>query len=387
MQDSSLKLSDFDYPVPEELIAQVPLTERDASKLLVRLSSGQIKHTNVQALTTELEAGTLLIFNDSKVIASRMFGTLSTGGRIELFLLAPVSPLSSENPAAPCWRALGRPLKKLNKDVKIKMAGNVTATILAKETSDDGSAFVTVSFSPSQDTALRPGQATPFVLEDWLDAYGYVPLPPYIHREAAKPAVESLDRDRYQTIYASERGSVAAPTAGLHFSQDLLDKLRAGGIETATVCLHVGAGTFLPVKNDDVSKHQMHSERYLVPPTTLTAIEKARQENRPIVTVGTTSLRTLESLEREARQQGVSRAALAGRWLSTDLFVYPKAATDRYKPWAATGLITNFHQPCSTLFMLICGLIGLEEARELYTQATKNRYRLFSYGDTSLLWL
>lgn len=374
----SLTLDDFEFSVPESAIAQLPLAQRDAARLLVRQSSGEIKHRLIKDLITELPPGTLLIFNDSRVIASRLFGQLKTGGKVELFLLAPV--LANSGDGQVCWRALGRPMRKLNIGTNVGLGDGVTAEIITKETNADGSAFVTLRFQ-------GPGVATGAALEDWLDLHGYVPLPPYIHRAQAVPAVASTDRERYQTVYARERGSVAAPTAGLHFSEDIIASLKRQHVTMASVCLHVGAGTFLPVKCQDLRRHQMHSERYLVPRATLEAIKMAQGESRPIVVVGTTSLRSLEALELEAKRLGLTQESLTDRWLATDLFIYPQHQTDRYKPWAATGIITNFHQPKSTLFMLICALLGLNEAQRLYSIALDQDYRFFSYGDACLFWL
>jgi S-adenosylmethionine:tRNA ribosyltransferase-isomerase len=227
----------------------------------------------------------------------------------------------------------------------------------------------------------------PSAFDRWLDEYGFVPLPPYITRADPKPVSSSDDTAWYQTVYARQRGSVAAPTAGLHFSEDLLASLRARGIETAEVTLHVGAGTFLPVRSSNIDEHVMHEERFSVPRHTLSQIVRAHDAGRPIVVVGTTTMRCLESFARTAGRDPIRMGELADQLLRTSLFLRPRHRKDTITPWIVRGIMTNFHQPQSTLFMLISALIGLDEAHRLYQEAIREQYRLFSYGDSCLLWL
>jgi S-adenosylmethionine:tRNA ribosyltransferase-isomerase len=329
---------------------------------------------HVPDLTTELVPGTLLILNDSRVFPSRLIGKLPTGGSVETFLLEPLNETHGE--VGCIWRALGRPMKKLKRGTGVYFNPGLEAEVVDKADDGAGNGLLTLRFN----------KAAP-AMADWLDQFGYIPLPPYIKRDQALPAASSPDRTRYQTVYARQSGSVAAPTAGLHFTDALLQNLRLRGIEICFVSLHVGAGTFLPVKTQDLSHHKMHTERYRVSRKTAEAICLARSEGRKVVAVGTTALRSLESLYRQARGDTSSFISQADAWLTTDLFLYPSFATDVYRPWVVDALITNFHQPCSTLFMLVSSLLGLDSAKRLYNEAISSGYRLFSYGDTSLLWL
>jgi S-adenosylmethionine:tRNA ribosyltransferase-isomerase len=360
---SSLSLDDFDFEYPEELVAHRPLLNREDSRLLIRYSDGQLSHRKVPDLVDELTPGTVLIFNDSKVFPSRLEGYLPTGGRVELFLIREL--------AEGGWVALGRPLKKLTCGKKIFFPNGLEA--LLGERAED---CVKVTFNLSS-----------MELSKWLDENGFIPLPPYIKRENKVRASVSPDRERYQTVYAGESGSVAAPTAGLHFTDGLFAQLKQRGVDIQFVSLHVGAGTFLPVKTSDISRHDMHQELYRVPLSTIRAILSARKEGRKVVAVGTTTLRSLEDLYRRTSRDGCDMEELADTWQTTKIFIYPRHTDDLYKPWIIDGLLTNFHQPKSTLFMLISSLVGVSTAREIYRKAFEERYRLFSYGDTSLLWL
>jgi S-adenosylmethionine:tRNA ribosyltransferase-isomerase len=377
-----LALRDFDFPVPEALIAQEPAARRDQARLLVRSSAGRLAHVHVSDLTTELPAGTLLILNDSRVFPSRLKGRLDTGGQVELFLLHPLPSSPNATGLSTTWEALGRPLKKLKPGTRITLADGLVARIAAKTEDGAGNGFVAVEVGT--DAATFAG---------WLELNGFVPLPPYIKRPDAEPAGRSADRARYQTVYAkdhpssAEPGSVAAPTAGLHFTKELLADLRQAGILIHTVSLNVGAGTFLPVKTPDLAAHRMHSERYRVGAETAKALVQARCEGRSVVAVGTTTLRSLEDLYRRAGGDPDRMVALADGWNTTDLFLYPRTPAERIKPWVIDGLFTNFHQPESTLFMLVCALLGIDAAKAMYREATELGYRLFSYGDACLLWL
>lgn len=366
MVATELKLVDFDYAHPDDLVAQTPAADRDGARLLVRGANGDIRHGKILDLAAELPAGALLVFNDSRVFPSRLKARLPTGGQAELFLLGAAG--------GGVWTALARPMKKLKSGLVLALGDGMTATVEER----DGDA-VRVRFSVADERELF----------DWLDRHGIIPLPPYIKRPDPVAAPASPDRERYQTVYARERGSVAAPTAGLHFTERLLSDLKEKGIQTAFVSLHVGAGTFLPVKSEEPAAHKMHSEPFFVSSSTVRAICAARREGRPVFAVGTTSFRTLEQLGALAGSGDDEEALLAhaDKWQATELFIYPKTEDDRYHPRLVNGLVTNFHQPKSTLFMLICALIGFRNAHAVYREAVEHRYRLFSYGDACLFWL
>lgn len=383
-----LTLNDFDYDFPERLIAQSPCAERDQARLLLRDADGTVRHAHIRDLTLEIPSQALLILNDSRVFPSRLFGHLPTGGRIELFLLEPASPtlpseeLANENVSADIrqerarWRVLARPMRKLKPGTHVQLAGDLIATIVSRS-EDASSATATIEFSCTNDLLIQ-----------WLERHGYIPLPPYIKRDEAQPACLSPDRERYQTVFASDdKGSVAAPTAGLHFTPQLLQALQNKGVAIRYVRLHVGGGTFLPVKSERLQEHAMHRERTLVPQETLESLLAAKDQGRPVIAVGTTSLRSLEDLYRRANGDAGQMRRLAGCWHETNLFLYPEHECDRYRPWMIDALFTNFHQPKSTLFMLVAALVGLAEAKQLYAEAIDREYRLYSYGDGSLLWL
>lgn len=359
----ALTLQDFDFDFPEDLVAHAPLANRDESRLLVRHQNGDMAHRLVPDLVRECAPGTVLVFNDSRVFPSRLEGHLPSGGRIELFLI--------REEGGDIWSALGRPMKKLTPGRTVLLGKGLEATVLGRQGD-----LVQVKFNVSPQELTR-----------WLDHNGFIPLPPYIKRQDPQPAALSSDRDRYQTVYARERGSVAAPTAGLHFTEPLLAQLRERGVEVHYLSLHVGAGTFLPVKQEDVSQHAMHQELYRVPRETARAVWRAKAEGRKVIAVGTTTFRSLEDLYRRASGDQGCFEELAETWHSTGIFIFPKTAMETYRPWVIDGIVTNFHQPKSTLFMLISALLGLEQAKTLYREAFLKGYRLFSYGDTSLLWL
>jgi S-adenosylmethionine:tRNA ribosyltransferase-isomerase len=220
-----------------------------------------------------------------------------------------------------------------------------------------------------------------------LDQYGEMPLPPYIERRGVDAAVTDQDRVRYQTVYAAGEGSVAAPTAGLHFTDKVIASLKEKGCRFAPVTLHVGAGTFLPVKSVDISQHEMHSERFMIPKTTLAEIQLAKSEGRPVIVVGTTALRSLEGLAALAQEKGRTLADLTDAWNRTRIFIRPIYKDSGHKSWAADALMTNFHQPESTLLMLVSALVGYDPIKMIYGEAIRQAYRFFSYGDSSLLWL
>ena len=337
----SLKLEDFDYPLPPELIAQAPLPDRSASRLLV-LDGDTLEDRMFSDLPDLLHAGDLLVFNDTRVIHARLHGTKSTGGVVEVLVERPIGP----------YEALAqiRASKSPRTGSVIRLADAFDVTVLGRV-----GEFFHLRF-PADVNVL-----------DLLERHGSLPLPPYIHRDA-----DDFDESRYQTIYAREPGSVAAPTAGLHFDQALLDRLASRGIGAAWLTLHVGAGTFQPVRVNELGEHRMHRERFVLPAETVAAIAATRAAGGRVIAVGTTSLRTLEG----ATQDGELEAG-AGE---TDLFILPG-----FRFRVADALITNFHLPKSTLLMLVAALAGMEPMRKAYAHAVADAYRFFSYGDAMFI--
>ena len=335
------RLSDFEYDLPQELIAQEPVPERSRSRLL-HLAGPRLSDLTFAVLPDLLQPGDLLVVNDTRVIRSRLRGRRETGGKVELLLERIVAPdeawmqLAASHPPKPGGRLL--------------LDGGATAVVLERE-----GRFFRLRFSVE-------GR-----LDDYLERHAEVPLPPYITRSPGPEDVE-----RYQTIYARARGAVAAPTAGLHFDAAVLEQLRARGVTIAALTLHVGAGTFQPVDVENLSQHRMHAERYAIPEETAAAIAKTRAAAGAIVAVGTTTLRALESA---ATERGV-RAGAA----ETALFVTPG-----FRFRVVDRLLTNFHLPRSTLLMLVSAFAGCEAIRDAYAHAVRERYRFFSYGDAMLL--
>ena len=345
-----MRLSDFDYPLPEALVAQEPVTPRDASRLLVLRGAGPVEHRAFVDLPGLLEPGDLLVTNDTKVIPARLVGSKVTGGKVELLLCDALD--DRPDGLGPRWRALGQASKPIRAGTRLAFGDALSARVLDVE----GEGFYVVELD-------REGRA----LEDALASVGRVPLPPYVRR----PPTE-LDRERYQTVFARAPGSAAAPTAGLHFTPRVLEALEARGVRRAAVTLHVGPGTFLPVRVEDVDRHRMHEERYEVSPGAAAGIAACRARGGRIVAVGTTTVRTLES----AWEAGAVRAG-PGR---TRLFVRPGHAFR-----SVDALLTNFHLPRSTLLMLVCALGGTERVLAAYREAVSARYRFFSYGDAMLV--
>ncbi len=338
-----MKTADFDYALPEALIARHPLPERTASRLLhVDGPHRGFADRLFAELPEFFRAGDLLVFNDTRVIKARLFGEKETGGLIE----ALIERVLSEHEAIAFIRASKAP----KPGMRLKFAGAIEAEVI--ERSDD---LYRLRFDPSK-TVL-----------DWLAAYGELPLPPYLERRP-----EQADEARYQTIYARAPGAVAAPTAGLHFDRTMLAALQAKGVETAYVTLHVGAGTFQPVRVDNIAEHKMHSELYDVPAATVAAVELAQARGGRVTAVGTTSLRALESAARSGR-------LTAGQG-ETDLFITPG-----YEFRVVERLITNFHLPRSTLLMLVAAFGGMDLMLAAYRHAVEQRYRFFSYGDAMLI--
>jgi S-adenosylmethionine:tRNA ribosyltransferase-isomerase len=330
-------LAEFDYELPEDLIAQAPLPERDASQLLVLpRRSGSIDHRLVRELPGLLAPGDVMVVNDARVIPARLHGRKEgTGGKVELLLVEPL--------LGPDWLALGQASKPLREGARVEVLGSRIEIVQVREGGE-----LVVRLPLEGDALWR-----------FLDEAGELPLPPYI-RHAPGPA----DRERYQTIFARERGAIAAPTAGLHFTPALIEALRARGVGLAPITLHVGPGTFLPVRAQPIENHRMHRERYFVPEESARAIARAGR----VIAVGTTALRTLEA------SQGRPGPG------TTDLFITPG-----YQFRAVHGLFTNFHLPRSTLLMLVAAFAGLDRTKAAYGEAVARRYRFFSYGDAMLI--
>ncbi len=335
--------SDFYYNLPEELIAQTPVEPRDHSRMLVYdRETGEIEHKHFYDIIDYLKAGDVLVINDTKVLPARIYGVKEgTGAKIE-FLLHKRIRLDE-------WEVLVKPAKKATVGAVIRFSDELTATV----TGYIGEGLRTVRFSYDG------------VFEDILSRVGEMPLPHYIHERLS-------DGTRYQTVYARESGSSAAPTAGLHFTPELLQKIRDKGVEVVKVLLHVGLGTFRPVKAENILDHKMHSEYYCVTPEAAAAVNKAKAEGRRVIAVGTTSVRTLESAWHDGKLNAESG--------ETSIFIYPP-----YKFKAVDALITNFHLPESTLIMLVSAFIGRENALKMYECAVENKYRFFSFGDATFL--
>jgi S-adenosylmethionine:tRNA ribosyltransferase-isomerase len=332
-------LSDFDFDLPPELIAQTPLTERSASRLL-HVDGMQLHDRAFADIVAQLSAGDLLVFNDTRVLKARFFGVKETGGKVEALVERVLDTRTV--------LAQVRASKSPPPGTKIRLADSFDVVV-----GERAGEFYTLTF--------------PDDVFDLIEAYGRLPLPPYIEHDA-----DAFDETRYQTVYAKTPGAVAAPTAGLHFDQALLDKLAAKGVRFAYVTLHVGAGTFQPVRTEDLSEHKMHSEWYTIPAETVAAVQATRQTGRSVVAVGTTSMRALESASQSGELQAGSN--------DTNLFITPG-----YKFKTVNRLITNFHLPKSTLLMLVSAFAGYPEIRNAYAHAIANRYRFFSYGDAMLL--
>lgn len=341
-----MRKSDFYFDLPKELIAQEPCSPRDAARLLcLGRSDGAISHCVFRDLPELLRPGDLLVVNDSKVLPARLIGRKEGGGAVcELLLLRQVH--------GDVWECLARPGKRLHAGTRVAF-GDGTLTAVIRETLPDGNKRAEFFYDTK-------------TLYEKLDAFGRMPLPPYIQKRLEDPS-------QYQTVYAREVGSAAAPTAGLHFTPGLIDKLRARGVGFAEVTLHVGLGTFRPVKEDNILDHKMHSEWYSVGEEAAEQIRRTRAEGGRVIAVGTTSCRTLEAV---AAKYGAVRACSG----DTDIFIYPG-----YTFRAIDGLITNFHLPESTLIMLVSAFCGYENTMRAYREAVAERYRFFSFGDAMLV--
>ena len=338
-----MKLSDFMYDLPEERIAQTPVEPRDHSRLMVlHRNSGEIEHRHFYDIVEYLNPGDVLVVNETRVIPARLYGERPTGGACEVLLLKQLGPKR--------WETLVRPGKKLRPGAQVIFGdGRLTGRVL--ENTDVGGRVVEFECEGSFEAAL--------------DALGEMPLPPYIHEKLR-------DRDRYQTVYAKQDGSAAAPTAGLHFTPELLERIRAKGVEIVPVLLHVGLGTFRPVKVENVEDHEMHSEYFEVSEAAAARVNAARDRGSRIIAVGTTSVRTLESAAREGR--------LTATRGDTNIFIKPG-----YRFQLVDALITNFHLPGSTLIMLVSALYDREKILAAYKVAVDMEYRFFSFGDAMLI--
>ena len=347
MTQPGSRTSDYDFDLPPELVAQAPAARRDASRLLVvDRATGRRSHESFADLLRHVPAGDALVLNETRVFPARLLGARASGAEAEVFLLHP------EGGDEKTWRALVRPGAKLKPGRSVRIADGFTVRILAS--------------TPTGERIVRLDTELP--VDDALQLHGQMPLPPYVDRAAGPD-----DRERYQTVFARERGSVAAPTAGLHFTPELLGALEAKGVRVVRLVLHVGVGTFRPVEAEDPAEHEMHSEWYSVPPEAAAALAEVRAAGGSIWAVGTTVARTLESV---ATEDGAVPAGSG--W--TNIFIRPP-----YRFRAVDHLVTNFHLPRSTLLMLVSAFCGYELAMETYREAVQERYRFFSYGDAMLL--
>ncbi len=339
-------VSDFSFELPDELIARYPAAERDHSRLLVLDRQERSRTETVfHRIGAWLRPGDLLVLNDTRVIPARLFGQKESGGRVEIFLVA-------QDQEETVWRCLLRASKPCRPGQLIRLANGVSAEVLER--------------SGEQEWLVRFHGTTDFA--QWLQQAGQMPIPPYLNRES-----EELDRSRYQTVYAGEPGAVAAPTAGLHFTPHLLAALQAAGIGVAQVTLHVGLGTFQPVRVARVQEHVIHRERYRIPVETAAAVAATKQQGGRVIAVGTTACRTLEYA---AAGDGQVRAGQG----EADIFIYPG-----YCFKVVDALLTNFHLPESTLLMLVSAFAGREFVLEAYAAAVRDKFRFYSYGDAMLI--
>ena len=340
-----MKVTDFDYDLPKELIAQTPIEKRDESKLMVLDRSNEtIEHKKFKDIVEYLKPGDVLVRNNTKVIPARLYGKKVTGANVEFLLL--------NNIEGDIWECIVRPGNKLHVGAKVIFGdGLLRAEVL--DTMEGGTRKVKFSYEG--------------IFNEILDKIGLMPLPPYIH--------ESLkDNNRYQTVYAKYDGSAAAPTAGLHFTEELLQKIKNMGVEIANVTLHVGIGTFRPVKEENVEEHKMHTEHFYIKKEDAEKINNAKKEGRRVIAVGTTSCRVLETI---ADENGFVKETEE----DTGIFIYPG-----YKFKCLDGLITNFHLPQSTLLMLVSALAGKDYIMRAYKEAVKEKYRFFSFGDAMFIF-
>ncbi|WP_027407933.1 tRNA preQ1(34) S-adenosylmethionine ribosyltransferase-isomerase QueA [Anoxybacteroides tepidamans] len=341
-----MKIDLFDFYLPEELIAQTPLPDREASRLMVLdKRTGETKHETFRAILSYLREGDCLVLNDTRVLPARLYGEKEdTGAKIEVLLLKQVE--------GDRWETLVKPAKRVKEGTKI-IFGDGRLTAICRETLEHGGRMLEFFYDG--------------IFYEVLESLGEMPLPPYIKEQLD-------DRERYQTVYARERGSAAAPTAGLHFTEKLLEDIRQKGVHIAFITLHVGLGTFRPVNVENIEEHDMHAEFYQMTEGTARLLNEVKERGGRIIAVGTTSTRTLETI---ASRHNGTFVAESG-W--TDIFIYPG-----YEFKAIDGMVTNFHLPKSTLIMLVSALAGRENVLRAYEEAVKERYRFFSFGDAMLI--
>ena len=346
MQNNYNLLSTYDYYLPENQIAQTPVEPRDHSKLLAyNMKTKEIQHTQFFNIVDYLKKGDILVVNNTRVLPARLYGVkISTGAKIEVLLLKRINLTT--------WEALVKPGRRAKINEIIKFNNKLSCKVI--DNTDFGGKVVEFMFDG--------------VFEEIIAEVGTMPLPPYIHEKLQ-------NQERYQTVYSKNNGSSAAPTAGLHFTPELLEKIKNKGVEIVEVLLHVGLGTFRPVEEDDITNHKMHSEYYSLTQEVADKINKAKQNGQRIISVGTTSVRVLESC---SDQNGNLKAGCG----ETQIFIYPP-----YKFKVVDCLITNFHLPKSTLLMLVSALAGRQEVLEIYNQAVQNNYRFFSFGDSSFFYI
>lgn len=342
--ENTLKKTDFYFDLPEELIAQTPLERRDSSRMLhLDKVTGEIEHRHFYNLPEYLRPGDCLVLNDTRVLPARLLGARKTGGGVELVLLRDLG--------GGRWECLSRPGRKTKPGTELFFGdGELTATV--ESVAEGGNRIVQFHYEG--------------IFLEILERLGKMPLPPYIKEELQ-------DAERYQTVYSRELGSAAAPTAGLHFTPELLDQIRAMGVKVCPITLHVGLGTFRPVKEDEIENHEMHSEFCIISPETAQAVNETKRNGGRVIAVGTTSCRTLESF---AKEDGTLEPSSG--W--TDIFIYPG-----YHFKCIDALVTNFHLPESTLIMLVSALAGREHILNAYKVAVEERYRFFSFGDSMLI--
>ena len=366
-----MRTDDFDYHLPPELIAQTPVEPRDASRLLaLDRATGGVEHRRFSDVLELIPPGAVLVLNRSRVIPARLYGRRKgTGGRVELLLL--------RREEEGVWQALGKPGRSLRPGsvIRLEASGLSVGADIPVSSSVPGlreSEAVEAEVLSVSDDGIRRVHLS---AESGIDRLGEMPLPPYINQRLEDP-------ERYQTVYSDRPGSAAAPTAGLHFTPELLDALRHKGVETAYVTLHVGLDTFRPVSEDDPQEHAIHTEYYELPEETADILSRARREGRSIIAVGTTSVRTLEQVGRDLEADGAGECgpvkAVSGQ---ADLFILPG-----HKFRLVDGMITNFHLPRSTLVMLVSAFAGRENILAAYQEAIEERYRFYSFGDAMLIW-
>ena len=366
----TMRTDDFDYHLPPELIAQTPVEPRDSSRLLVlNRATGGVLHRQFTDILDLIPSGAVLVLNRSRVIPARLYGRRKdTGGKVELLLL--------RREGEGIWQALGKPGRSLRPGSVISL--ELSGAFKESEPAFDSNVLEMGESESVEAEVLSVGdegiRRVRLSAESGIDRLGEMPLPPYIHQRLSDP-------ERYQTVYSRQPGSVAAPTAGLHFTPGLLDAVRAMGVETAFVTLHVGLDTFRPVSEDDPTEHAIHTEYYEMPEETAAALTRARAEGRPIIAVGTTSVRTLEQVGRDREEAGLGvEDAIEAASGQADLFILPG-----HKFLLVDGMITNFHLPRSSLVMLVSAFAGREQILAAYREAIEQRYRFYSFGDAMLI--